>query len=921
MKGGKKTRRITGLEKLTDANNAGTVKSKQCTLILTEGDSAKTLAIAGLSVVGHDNYGVFPLRGKLLNVRTARSQKIMKNEEVTAIIKILGLKFNTEYTDVKQLRYGKLMIMADQDHDGSHIKGLVINLIHHFWPSLMKIDNFLQEFITPIIKATRRKKQISFFNVPEFLSWSEDKNITNWDIKYYKGLGTSSVEEVREYFSNLRVHKKKFSYLDEDNRSLDIAFGEKNADERKLWMNNCRDGTYLDTNSKSVSIRDFVDKELVLYSIENCKRSIPHAIDGMKPGKRKILFCCFKRNLDKDIKVSQLSGYVSEKSAYHHGEESLQKTIISMAQNYVGSNNINLLHPQGQFGSRLEGGKDAAKARYIHTRLSGLTRKIFHPDDDAILEYIYEENKKIEPKFYVPIVPLILINGEKGIGTGWSSNVPSFNPIDIVKNIKRLMDGEEMIPMKPFYRGFKGEIKWIKAAKKYRSYGIIKRKGTNKLEISELPIGKWSQNFKKYLENMLPGAPKKVGKKIETISKKEALITEFKDYNTDSRVLFELTCPKLLQKTDEEIFKILKLSAPINLSNMTLYNIEDMIHQFPDPESIIHHFYDVRLSYYAQRKEYQLGKLYEQRKKLTNQARFILGVVNKEIKINNRKKLDIENTLDSMDFDRINENYDYLLRMKIWNLTKEKIDKLKKKIGDIEYDIRELEETHPTILWKRDLDDFVRSWICFHDQMNDFEENPKGKRGRKVEMPTGHYKKNQLESVAGFDDIDLSMDMSVRMQGELISKTRDENMRPVPVDVPKTTEPTSRKRKLPGSEAVEEEVELDSRPTKKRAVEVRKPKNFNINGCTPSSLMKYKKTELLEIAQERLISVPKSWTKGKIVDKIMVWVKENDVHMKFSASSSSIDEMDIDDTSGIFISISSSDEESIDQIEEFSSTE
>ena len=168
-------------------------------------------------------------------------------------------------------------------------------------------------------------------------------------------------------------------------------------------------------------------------------------VDGLKPGQRKILFSCFKRGksiIKNEIKVAQLAGYVSEHSAYHHGEASLAGTIVGMAQTFVGSNNIALLHPAGQFGTRLLGGKDAASPRYIFTKLPALTRLIFHPDDEALLEYLEDDGQKIEPKWYLPILPMVLVNGAEGIGTGWSSSVPNYNPRDVVANLRRMMDDE-----------------------------------------------------------------------------------------------------------------------------------------------------------------------------------------------------------------------------------------------------------------------------------------------------------------------------------------------------------------------------------------------------------------------------------------------------------------------------------------------
>jgi len=200
---GKKKSKLLGIPKLEDANLAGTRNAEECTIILTEGDSAKSLALAGIEIVGRDKYGVFPLRGKFLNVREANNKKIMENPEIQNLIKILGLQIGKKYEDVKQLRYGSMMIMTDQDHDGSHIKGLLINFIHHFWPTLISLNGFLKEFVTPIIKATKGNEVNTFFTIPEFELWARGKNLKGYKVKYYKGLGTSTAKEAKEYFSRL----------------------------------------------------------------------------------------------------------------------------------------------------------------------------------------------------------------------------------------------------------------------------------------------------------------------------------------------------------------------------------------------------------------------------------------------------------------------------------------------------------------------------------------------------------------------------------------------------------------------------------------------------------------------------------------------------------------------------------------------
>ncbi len=365
-KGGTKKSRLSGIAKLDDANYAGTARSRDCTLIVTEGDSAKSFAMSGLSILSRDHYGVFPLKGKPLNVRDATHAQIMKNEEIMSLVEIMGLKFKTTYNEenIMTLRYGHLLIMADQDHDGSHIKGLVINFIHHFWPSLLDVQGFLRTFITPIVKCTTGKKSEAFFTLPEYEAWRESTGdeAKRWTIKYYKGLGTSTSSEAKEYFSNLDIHVIHFnkigadcgSSLDEEINEkessdlidtgaglIEMAFSKGKVEARKRWLSRVKKDIFVDyrvSQKNGLNYSDFINRELVLFSQYDNIRSIPHLLDGFKPSQRKVLFACFKKKLKAEIKVAQLAGYIGEHSAYHHGEASLHGAIIGMAQTYCGSN-------------------------------------------------------------------------------------------------------------------------------------------------------------------------------------------------------------------------------------------------------------------------------------------------------------------------------------------------------------------------------------------------------------------------------------------------------------------------------------------------------------------------------------------------------------------------------------------------------
>ncbi|KAF8523124.1 DNA topoisomerase II [Hysterangium stoloniferum] len=725
---GSKRSRLTGLTKLSDANNAGGRNASKCTLILTEGDSAKALAIAGLSVAGRDNFGVFPLRGKLLNVREANHSQIIKNEEIQNIKKIMGLQHNKEYNSVSDLRYGSLMIMTDQDHDGSHIKGLLINFLDHFYPSLLRIPGFLVEFITPIVRVTKGNERINFYTIPEYEQWLEGTHNTHrYTHKYYKGLGTSTDEDARYYFRQMEKHMIPFTPSEPGDRDLiELAFSKKKIEERKEWLRQFKPGTYLNHDVEEIPISDFINKELILFSMADNIRSIPSVVDGLKPGQRKVLFGTFKKKLKSEIKVQQLVGYVSEHAQYHHGEASLTSTIVALAQDFVGSNNVNLLEPSGQYGTREKGGKDHASARYIHTMQSSLARVVFHPADDPLLNYQTEDGKSIEPEWYMPILPVVLLNGVEGIGTGWSTNIPNYNPVDVVANLKRLMAGEEQVPMLPWWRGFAGEVKKI-ADHKYEAYGKAEQINATTIEISELPVHKWTIDFKAELEALCG-------------EKGDGILKDYKEHSTTTTVSFTLTMSeKDVEKVvNQGLLGFFKLSTKISTSNMMCFDAEGRMKKYDSPETIIADFYTMRLAYYQKRKDFLSNELETQLEKLTNQVRFVQMIIKKELVVSGRKKVDLVAELRKRDFkafpkiqkaklsgeteeaaedeDEVdNKNngstdFDYLLGMPIWSLTHEKVEKLLQQRGDKEAELVTLLKRTPVEIWTEDLNNFLTEW-------------------------------------------------------------------------------------------------------------------------------------------------------------------------------------------------------------------
>lgn len=761
---GSKRSRMTN-PKLTDANKAGTKDGWRCTLILTEGDSAKGLAMAGRSIVGPDEFGVFPLRGKLLNVRDASVDQIAKNAEIQNIKNFLGLQHKKVYTDIKGLRYGHLMIMTDQDHDGSHIKGLLINFLQVQFPSLLTIPGFLVEFITPIVKVYKGDpknptKSRSFFTMPEYEAWKEaHQHERGWDHKYYKGLGTSTTEDAQVYFSDIDKHYKDFDTMKEDEVQLiDLAFSKKKADERKEWLRQFKPGTYLDHSTRLITYTDFVNRELILFSMADNIRSIPSVVDGFKPGQRKILWTSFKRNIKKDVKVIELAGQVMGMTSYAHGEASLQQTIVGLAQTFVGSNNVNCLEPSGNFGSRLMGGSDAASARYIYTRLSPFARKLFHPADEPLLTYNMDDDRKMEPDVYCPVVPMILINGADGIGTGWSTSIPNYSPEDIVANLKRRMDGEEMLPMQPWFRGFKGEVTAM-GPDRYKFSGIAKQTGDLEIEITELPIRTWTQDFKDKLEEVIKA------------DKGPSYIKDYKDYNTHKDVNFTVTITdekhmkSILNEGLEERFKLTKSVAT---SNLVAFDTQQRIHKYANVEEIMDEYYHFRISLYAKRKAHLLAEMGRDLDKLSNQARFVQMIIDGKLVISKKKKAVLvaelkkqgfksfakveeareagetepamEDEDDDGDVEVAANSFDYLLGMPLWSLTQERVEKLKKQIGDKELEVDSLTKLSKEDLWRHDLDEFLAEWKFQLEDERTRARHIKGNRRASKKFATGPSK-------------------------------------------------------------------------------------------------------------------------------------------------------------------------------------
>jgi len=737
------------IPKAVDANNAGKAKSKDCVLFITEGLSAKTFAKKGISTFknGTDLYGVLPIKGKFLNVRGAPATQIKENKEICYLKQILGLKHGVDYTlesNYKTLRYGSVCILTDADADGDHIKGLLLNFFQFFYPSLIQ-RGYITSLRTPIVKATIGKRIENFYYLKDFKDWADKQTTTTrWSAKYYKGLGTSIDSEIYEIFKKPRY----VDYIQDTDceKTVAMIFDKKKAEERKKWLEKYveKDFTY-STNTvgkEQVPISKFFNNEMIMFSISDNKRSIPSVVDGLKPSQRKALWVGCKILTNSESKVEQFAGEISKMAAYHHGATSMEQTIIGMAQTFVGSNNIAYFKEIGQFGTRESGGKDAAAGRYISTKLATITRFIFRKEDDPVLDYLNDEGQDIEPQFFVPIIPTILVNGATGIGTAWSTDIPCYNPLDLVDWLKcRLTASKCNNDLIPWYNSFTGTIEPTEKGK-YKVSGSFESTSNEFVyKITELPIGVWTEDYDQLL-NSLKTEPKEASKtgyencSIEELKEqlaenklsttgtkaqlmkrlvalqgkaKTALIKDWAWKGDPYKIDYLVTCKKNVDPSETRF----KLTSCLTTSNMTAFNENGGITRYKTVADILENYYNIRLSFYDKRKSHLLAHLLNLNKELDSKVKFI-GEVLKDYSILKQTEDDLFNYFTKQQYWKKNDSYNYLTDLQIRYFTQDKYNSLKKELENNKREIDYIKKTPIKEMWLKELDEFIvayKKWL------------------------------------------------------------------------------------------------------------------------------------------------------------------------------------------------------------------
>lgn len=671
----------------------------KASLIICEGDSALNFAVAGLGVVGRRNFGVFPIRGKLLNARNAGAKRLMENAEIKNLTAILGLELGHVYSSCDRLNYKHLVILSDMDPDGSHIRGLLINFLNALFPSLLHaFPDYIRCFATPLVRVDVGGGHFhTFFNECEFKTWREARVAAGQSCgsaRYYKGLGALSNSLAKTFFSAMDAYTVTLTYSGArcDER-LSLYFDEKRVADRKLFLGGEYDSdAQFDFSAESAPISQWCDRDLVHFCMYNNTRMFPSVVDGLKPSQRKVLHACFKMNLTKDMKVFQLVGRVAADTAYHHGDASLTGCITGMAAEYTGANNISLLWPEGQFGSA--NSHAAASSRYISTRLDPIADRLFRPEDRAVLTYLEDDGAPIEPTFFVPLLPMVLLNGCEGIGSGWSTSCPMFDPARVLDYVLAYLDrrfdgrGGPLPELKPWYRGFHGTIERTDGGD-YLSKGVFDVRG-NDVHVTELPIGAKETN--EWIED---------AKRRLTADGKFATDVLQKSSTWRKHVVLTSTASRL---AGVDLDVELRLEKRILLSNIHLWSASGQLKRYT-VEEIVEEHANERLRVYELRLRHLIDVCRTELFLAASKRSYIERVRSREIDVTVEKKVDLESALEALGFERVKGSYNYLIGMPTYSLTADELSKLQAQEDALATRLQELNATLPVSLWRKELEE------------------------------------------------------------------------------------------------------------------------------------------------------------------------------------------------------------------------
>lgn len=699
-------RRHVSVPDYEPARAAGrTKRATPCSLILTEGQSAKSFAVAGVSVVGREHYGIYPLRGKLRNVRDLKLSTLLQTQEIANVLKILGVDPTSKARprETAALRYDRVVVLADQDLDGSHICALVINMLQVLLPELVEANpDFVQRFSTPLIRAwpsNRRDAGREFMSELEFDSWWAGLDAgaqARHQVKYFKGLGTSTAREAKQCFQSRAKYLVSIDCTGEaPAEALRECFAGDCVDHRRVRMERELSTAAIDYGADRVPLEAFLEHELTPFWRYDNERSIPHAVDGLKPAQRKVLWTLLQKHprvTEPTLKVAQLSGKVAEFTGYKHGEESLNDTIVHMAQDHpISGQNLNLLVPGGNFGSRH--GLAASSPRYIYTCLEGIAHAVYPAADLPVLPPQHAEGQEIEPKHLVPVIPMAICNHSAGIGTGYASEVPAHHPATVLAWCRWYNRGEEgpEPALLPWLEGFGGGAAVPLGDGRWRFEPVLEQVGSRRVRVTDLPVP--TDQFQVSAERR---------KKDAKLLEQWPHITEINstDSTVDLTLVFEAdVTPALLKRLRD------RGALTVSSNNMRLWRGggDGAPHRFETATEVARQHAAARLEANASRKAHRLGELDGVIQRATDEHRFVERVIERPEFLFRRPRAEVVADLASDGFAAVDGGYDHLLRIPFAAATEERLAKLARERAAAETEHTELAALTVHDLWERDL--------------------------------------------------------------------------------------------------------------------------------------------------------------------------------------------------------------------------
>ena len=726
--------RFVEVQDYEPANNAGKASRREpTTLILTEGLSAKGFAVAGLP--NRENYGIFPLRGKLRNVRGESMSTILRTVEIANLLKILGVDLTSKqpYTDTSKLRYDRVMLCTDQDVDGAHITGLVLNALFVVLPELMRSDSkFVQRLATPLVKAWPKRGPAGpvkeFLTETEFDAWYGALPTAErgaYEVKYFKGLGTSTARDAKLVFGHLERYLVSIDCTRDEETLVDF-FDSKRVEQRRQYLRD-HAGTAIDYHQSSISLSNYLLGEVLPFSRYDNERSIAHCVDGLKPAQRKILWVMrttYGELRTPNVKVAQLSGEVAKKTHYKHGEESLNGTTIRMAQDFpTCGNNLNLFTPEGMYGNRH--GDEAASPRYIFTCAEPIAEYVFPDADFPVLEHQQSEGHAIEPRFMVPVVPLVLCNGSSGVGTGWSSDVASYNPKEIIAWCRAynaaLSDSSPppLLDIVPWLEGFRGKVSTD--GDRVVLEGRLEQVNEHTIRVYDLPMA----------THLFLFSDKKKGDAKFKEAYPHRVTIRSTDTDVDISMVFDAPVTDKLMK-----MLVARSSTAITRNNMHLWRSGlTAPHRFETVHAIAVEHARVRLETYEKRRNYQMEQLSMYIQRITDEYRFVTKVIASPTFLFQRSKDEVTQELDADGFHRIDNSFDHLLKLPFMSATAELLKRLQADRVRAEADLSTLRGTTAHQMWERELEQLGTAYDEHLEARRQRREAPMGQTASTISAP------------------------------------------------------------------------------------------------------------------------------------------------------------------------------------------